>query len=194
MSKDICRAVRARHFLAAQCKTFHGFEKIIFSPQCVLACGGIRGYPVPINNRPLGELKLMKIALLAGAVALVLLCLLPGLSGQARATELGEGASALTQVNVARIKTALKLTPAQQSYWPPIEAALRDIAREQSEPEGGLIRRISRRVVAVMLNSAAAARLAAAARPLVRILSDEQRQIAVALAREMGLGPMLAAL
>jgi hypothetical protein len=49
-------------------------------------------------------------------------------------------------------------------------------------------------VVAVVLNSAAAARLAAAARPLIHMLNDEQRQIAISLAQEMGLSPMLAAL
>jgi hypothetical protein len=136
----------------------------------------------------------MKMALFAGAIALALSCLLPGVVGQARASEYATGETgSLTQVNVTRIRTALKLTPAQQPYWPPIEAALRDIAREQQEPEG-IIRRIGHRVVAVVLNSAAAARLAAAARPLIHMLNDEQRQIATSLAQEMGLGPMLAAL
>jgi hypothetical protein len=136
----------------------------------------------------------MKMALFAGAIALSLSCLLPGVAGQARASEHATGETgSLTQVNVTRIRTALKLTPVQQSYWPPIEAALRDIAREQQEPEG-FIRHIGHRVVAVVLNSAAAARLAAAARPLIHMLNDEQRQIAISLAQEMGLGPMLAAL
>jgi hypothetical protein len=136
----------------------------------------------------------MKIALVAGAVALALSCSLPGLSDQACATELSLAETgAVAQINVIRIKIALKLTPTQQIYWPPIEAALRNIARDQQEPEG-FMRRISHRVVAVVLNNATAVRLAAAARPLIRVLSDEQRQIAIALAQEMGLGPMLAAL
>jgi hypothetical protein len=136
----------------------------------------------------------MKMALFAGAIAMALSCLLPGVAGQAFASEPATGETGgLTQVNVTRIRTALRLTPVQQSYWPPIEAALRDIAREQQEPEG-FIRRIGHRVVAVVLNSAAAARLAAAARPLIHMLNDEQCQIAISLAQEMGLGPMLAAL
>ena len=49
-------------------------------------------------------------------------------------------------------------------------------------------------MISIVLDSAATARLAAAARPLVRILNDDQKQIAIALAQEMGLGPMLAAL
>ncbi len=139
----------------------------------------------------------MMRALLAGAFALALLCLLPAATTQVHASELSGGTSgALTQVNVARIKAALKLTPEQQAYWPPIEVALRDIQREQADPSAnpGLLRRISNRVVSVVLNGAAAARLAAAARPLVKALTSEQRDTAISLAREMGLGPMLAAL
>jgi hypothetical protein len=136
----------------------------------------------------------MKSTLLAGAFALALSATLPVLTTQVQATELSN-AGALTQVNVSRIRAALKLTPDQQGYWPPIEAALRDIQRQQADPAGGgLLRRISNRVIAIALNSSATARLAAAARPLVRVLSDEQRQTAISLAHEMGLGPMLAAL
>ena len=139
----------------------------------------------------------MMRAFFAGAFALALLCLLPGTATQVQASELSGGTSAaLTQVNVGRIKAALKLTPEQQAYWPPIEVALRDIQREQADPaaNAGILRRISTRVVNIALNGAAAARLAAAARPLVKALTSEQRDTAIALAREMGLGPMLAAL
>ncbi len=133
----------------------------------------------------------MKNMLCAGALAVF--CLVPALSSYAYASEPVTAAAELTKIDVARIRTALKLTPAQQAYWPPIEAALRDISHARPEPEG-LMRRISHRVVSVALNGAAVARLAAAARPLVKVLDDEQRHIAIALAQEMGLGPMLAAL
>ena len=133
----------------------------------------------------------MKNMFLAGALAVF--CLVSALSNFAYAAESVTGAAELAKIDMVRIKTALKLTPAQQAYWPPIEAALRDISRTQPEPEG-LMRRISHRVVSVALNGAAVARLAAAARPLVKVLNDEQRHIAIALAQEMGLGPMLAAL
>jgi len=134
-------------------------------------------------------------AFFAGAAALALVTLLPGITTQVQASELSTNGTSFTQVNLARIKAALKLSPDQQIYWPPIEAAMRDIQRGQATPENaGFIRRISSRVYAVVLDSAAAARLAAAARPLVKILSDEQKQTAIGLAQEMGLGPMLAAL
>jgi hypothetical protein len=133
----------------------------------------------------------MKNMFRAGALAFF--CLMSALSNSAYAAEPATTGAELAKVDVVRVRTALKLTPAQQAYWPPIEAALRDISRVQPEPEG-LVRRISHRVVSVALNGAAVARLAAAARPLVRALDDEQRHTAIALAQEMGLGPILAAL
>ena len=98
-------------------------------------------------------------------------------------------------VDIARVKRALHLTPAQERYWPPVEAALRGIARRQAQSEsGGLIHRVSHRVVSIVLNGNAIRRLAVAARPLIAVLRDDQKQSAVMLAQEMGLGPVLAAL
>jgi hypothetical protein len=56
------------------------------------------------------------------------------------------------------------------------------------------VRRVSRRVVSVVLDGAAIHRLAVAARPLIAVLSDEQKEAASGLAQEMGLGPVVAAL
>lgn len=97
-------------------------------------------------------------------------------------------------INIARIKSALKLTPAQLAYWPPVESALLRVAREQQANSGGLIRRISHRVVSIVLTGAAIKRLAAAARPLIAQLDDDQKLAAAQLAEEMGLGSVVAAL
>jgi hypothetical protein len=98
-------------------------------------------------------------------------------------------------VDIARVKRVLHLTAEQEHYWPPVEAALRDIARRQAQAEPtGLVRRISHRVVSVVLNGAAMRRLVSAARPLIAVLRDDQKQGAMVLAQEMGLGPVLAAL
>ena len=76
-----------------------------------------------------------------------------------------------------------------------MEAALRSLASHQHQvEEDGLIRRIRQRAVSVVLTGAAIQRLAVAARPLIAVLSDEQKQTAIGLAQEMGLGPVLAAL
>ena len=98
-------------------------------------------------------------------------------------------------IDIARIKRVLELTPEQERYWPPIEAALRDLARHEAQAEpAGLVKRISHRVVSIALDSAAVRRLARVARPLIARLRDDQKQSAIALAQEMGLGPVLAAL
>ena len=140
----------------------------------------------------------MKMILCAGVFALATVGLL--LNGsQARAVEIaassGVQGQAQAAINIPRIKSALKLTAAQEPYWAPVEAALRDLARKQAQTESAsLVRRISNRVVTVVLNSAAVHRIAAAARPLIGTLDADQMRAAHGLAQEMGLGPVVAAL
>jgi len=139
----------------------------------------------------------MKLTVCAGVFALATIGLLSG-GSVASAAEFGsqvEQAQPTTAINIARIKSVLKLTPAQEPYWVPVEAALRDLERRQSSTEsGGFVHRMSHRVVAVVLNSAAVHRLAVAARPLITMLDAEQLRVAHGLAQEMGLGPVVAAL
>jgi hypothetical protein len=134
--------------------------------------------------------------LFAGALALAAVVTLFDATGVVRASEPGiSQAEQSTRINVARVKSALKLRAAQQRYWAPVEAALIRISRQQARKNAdGVIRRISRRAVAIVFDSAAIAQLAAAARPLVRVLDDEQKQTALVLAREMGFGWVLAKL
>ena len=138
----------------------------------------------------------MRKMLFAGALALAAVGLL---SVHSAAVARDLGAASMQQetaaIDIARIKHALHLTHAQERYWPPVEAALRDIARRQAQAEPtGLVRRISHRMVSIVLDGSAIHRLAVAARPLIAILRDDQKQSAVMLAQEMGLGPVLAAL
>ena len=139
----------------------------------------------------------MKKVLCAGVFALATIGLLSGGGSQALAMEIaGSNGTRPASINIARIKSVLKLTPAQEPYWAPVEAALRELARRQnaSSKSAGLVRRISNRVVTVVLNSAAVQRLAVAARPLIATLDPEQMRAAQGLAQEMGLGPVVAAL
>jgi hypothetical protein len=107
----------------------------------------------------------------------------------------GAAAAHTASIDVARIKSALHLTPAQEPYWAPVEAALRELARRQErDANDGLVRRVSKRVVQVALNSATVHRLAAAARPLVKTFDEQQMRTAHGLAQEMGFGPVVAAL
>ena len=138
----------------------------------------------------------MKKTLCAGVFALAMVGLLSNIPASqandvAAATEPSQSAAS---INVARIKSVLKLTVEQERYWPPVEAALHNVARQQAQAEpAGFVRRISRRVVSIVLNSAAVERLAVAARPLIAKLDQEQMRAASGLAQEMGLGPVVMA-
>ncbi|HVZ53350.1 MAG TPA: hypothetical protein VG986_15405 [Pseudolabrys sp.] len=132
----------------------------------------------------------MKMTLCAGAVALAmtgLFAAMPAAQAQERAA---------TTINVGRIKSVLNLRADQQPYWPAVERALREIAGRQAQAreDAGLVRRISRKVVSIVLDSAAIQRLASAARPLIATLDSQQMQAARGLCDEMGLGPVVAAL
>jgi len=140
----------------------------------------------------------MRLTVCAGAFALAMLALLsngsPVGAREITSANADQGQPS-TSINIARIKNVLKLTPEQEPYWVPVEAALRDVARQQTQSEtGGLVHRISHRVVSVVLNGVAVQRLAAAARPLLATLDAEQMRAAHGLAQEMGLGPVVAAL
>lgn len=139
----------------------------------------------------------MKMTVCASVIALAGLGLL-SVAPAARADEVmttTASAPHTTSIDVVRIKSALQLTPAQERYWAPVEAALHELARRQErDANDGLVRRVSKRVVQVALNSATIHRLTAAARPLVKTFDEHQMQTAHGLAQEMGLGPVVAAL
>jgi hypothetical protein len=141
--------------------------------------------------------------LCAGVIALAALGLL-SVAPAARADEVvmttasapfNPAPSHTASIDVARIKSALHLTPAQEPYWAPVESALRELARRQErDANDGMVRRVSKRVVQIALNSATVHRLVAAARPLVKTFDEQQMQTAHGLAQEMGLGPVVAAM
>jgi hypothetical protein len=138
---------------------------------------------------------LMKRTIFASALALAALGFVPAFTVTASAYD---SIGMQGRVDIARIKSVLKLTAEQQHYWPAVESALRGIARQQlqqpAEQSEGMISRVSHRVYSFVLDSATIARIGAAARPLVKVLDDRQKQDAIALCHEMGLGQVLAAL
>ena len=139
----------------------------------------------------------MRMTVCAGVIALATMGLFSNASfSQAREfTTNDEPGQTAASIDIARIKSALRLTAAQERYWAPVEAALRDLSHRQTHSEGeSLVRRISHRVVSIALNSAAIQKLAIAARPLIGVLDPDQMRTAHGLAQEMGLGPVVAAL
>jgi hypothetical protein len=139
----------------------------------------------------------MKKILTAGALALAAAGLLstPSTTWAGELSGAVSAAQPAAAIDIARIKRKLDLTPEQKAYWPPVEAALRTLARRQTgEEPAGPVERIGHGTLWVMLDADAIRRLAAAARPLIARLSDRQKQVALAMAEEMGLGPVLAAM
>ena len=139
----------------------------------------------------------MKMAICAGALSLAIIGLLSN-APAANAGERGDGYSAQppmsAAIDIGRIHRVLQLTQEQERYWRPVEAALRNLASHQERSDSdGFVHRVSRRLVQIVLDSAAVQRLAVAARPLIAKLDDRQKQAAGELAQEMGLGPVVLA-
>lgn len=76
---------------------------------------------------------------------------------------------AMSEVAILRYRAALKLTAAQQKYWPAVASALRALAREPQ------------------INEAAVRRFAPAASALFASLDDRQKQVAMGLVQKAGL-------
>jgi hypothetical protein len=141
-------------------------------------------------------------AAIAGAVALALSvsCLPAGAQDASETAAPQPQAQAqaaprllINDAMIARLKHALRLTPAQEAHWPAVEAALRDLARHdaQAEPEaGGVMRRLTRRATRVALNAVHLRQVMTAAMPLIQTLGEHQKRDALALARSMGLGSL----
>jgi zinc resistance-associated protein len=98
--------------------------------------------------------------------------------------------AAFTDARIAALKTALKLTPAQEKNWPAVEQALRDISKERvarraARAAGQPIdatERLRERADALTARAAALRRLADAEKPLYQSLDDAQkRRFSIAL-------------
>lgn len=76
---------------------------------------------------------------------------------------------AASEVAIARYRAALKLTAAQEKYWPAVASALRTLARLPKVDED------------------AVRRVAPSVSPLLASLDDHQRQVAMGLVQKAGL-------
>ena len=139
----------------------------------------------------------MKRVLLASALVLASVTMSPAIADSVgteveKGVHLSERATlAISQAQIARFKAALKLTPAQEQLWSPIEAELRQITRTglRSESEG-IVQRIRSRFRTIVLDVQALRRLGDVARPLLTSLDDEQKQRGLQVARTMGMSSL----
>ena len=135
---------------------------------------------------------------LAGVVALVIgssAGFAGGLEDFGRSQPVARSEAVMSMTQVARLKGVLKLTAAQEQLWAPIEHAFREIrqAQEASASSRGLVQGLKQRAASIGLNALALRRLASAAYPLIRTLSEEQKQSGLAFAHSAGLESVAAA-
>jgi hypothetical protein len=92
----------------------------------------------------------------------------------------------LRRADIARLKEALRLTPAQEEHWRPVEASLNAYARHQYQLAsadgyfggGGMMQST---LGAIMLQ-----RVKNAAQPLIQTLSEEQKRAGMAVLQSLG--------
>jgi hypothetical protein len=100
----------------------------------------------------------------------------------------------ITESHIARLRAALRLTPAQQPHWVPVEAALSELARQQARGEAaGFSYKLTDRSSAVAETAMQLRRLRAIAMPLIMSLDDNQKRDAITFARNMGFQQLVAA-
>ncbi len=97
--------------------------------------------------------------------------------------------ASLTLAQVSRLKSVLKLTAEQELLWPAVERAFREISEAQLDTGSaqGFVQRVRNKAASIGLNALAMRRLASAAYPLLRTLSEEQKQSGLTFARSAGL-------
>jgi zinc resistance-associated protein len=130
-------------------------------------------------------------AALVGAIALATI----GMSGVSAQEPDGTNV-VVTESQIARFKAALRLTSAQERHWPPVEAALRSLAKQRQAPDessGGMVYRLSSKAAGIVVDAMGFKRIAAAAGPLLRSLDDEQKQSAMSAASAMGFSNLASA-
>jgi hypothetical protein len=90
----------------------------------------------------------------------------------------------LDDKQIASIKTRLRLTSDQEGYWPPVEAALRDVVKQQKREAR---KQNALGPVTIDVNSPEVQRLTWAAMPLLMRMREDQKREVRTLARVIGL-------
>lgn len=101
----------------------------------------------------------------------------------------------VTSSHISQLKSMLQLKPAQERYWPAVEAALRSLTRQSAgDDNDGFVQKARARAAAITANASGVRRVWAAARPLIRTLDEEQKQSVIMLARSLGISHLASAL
>jgi hypothetical protein len=102
----------------------------------------------------------------------------------------GHSGPVIKEGHIARLRAALNLTPEQQRYWGPVEAALRALARSQAREEAsvGFVARMSDKASRMAGTAVHLKRLSSAAAPLIKVLDENQKRSAMSFAQGAGFG------
>ena len=152
-------------------------------------------------------MKLSKPFLVAATAAALSVASLSGASFAAQSDQperhgmSAEDRAALLDARVAALKAGLKLTPDQEKNWAPLEAAIREQAKERAErfaawrekresqdEHRDLIERLQMRSQWMTQRAADLEKLIAAAKPLYDSLDDGQKRRFAELMRPPGRG------
>jgi hypothetical protein len=99
----------------------------------------------------------------------------------------GRPGGVLNDAQIANIKRRLRLTPDQESLWPAVEVALRNISYTKKGQEMKVASTHTNPMAYVDPNSADVQRLKYAALPLIMRLNEDQKQEVRSMAHVMGL-------
>jgi hypothetical protein len=111
----------------------------------------------------------------------------PAAFAPVRHASAGRPSGVLNDAQIANIKRRLRLTPDQESLWPAVEVALRNISYSKKGQEMKVATTHSNPMAYVDPNSADVQRLKYAALPLIMRLNEDQKQEVRSMAHVMGL-------
>jgi hypothetical protein len=111
----------------------------------------------------------------------------PAAFAPVRHASAGRPSGVLNDAQIANIKRRLRLTPDQESLWPAVEVALRNISYSKKAQEMKVASTHSAPMAYVDPNSADVQRLKYAALPLIMRLNEDQKQEVRSMAHVMGL-------
>jgi hypothetical protein len=105
------------------------------------------------------------------------------------------GGVVVTDAAIARLKAALRLSPAQEIHWRSLESTLRHLAQDQTrvaDASGsvGFVQRIKSRMKSYVLDVSAARQVAAAAQPLIATLDEDQKRDGMMMVRALGVSAL----
>jgi hypothetical protein len=128
-------------------------------------------------------------AALAGAVALATIGPLSITHNGVVTTGAAAQEIVISEADIGRLKSALRLTPEQEVRWRPVEVALHAFTRQKyrfPSTAGYYAGAGEYGISGYVLNAVMLHRVKSAAQPLIRMLSEEQKQAGMSVLQSMG--------